>query len=123
MKRDITWIISDNAAGVDDYSIGLRSFPMLSPPANVILSRIDFGNVGLTPPSDATIPRRFASFRVFASRLTGTDRKTSLMGKSRRCDASGFQEGAPIHRFVGIERGINGLRGLANSEPDHFHFR
>ena len=90
MKRHLAGVIGDNTTRVDNYSLGLRPAPVLPPPADVVLNRIDLGDVGLPPPSHTPIPGRFAVFLIFAAG------KTFDTGNASRGNGCGFQKGPAI---------------------------
>lgn len=58
VQRKFAGIIGEDPARVDNYALRLGSLPMLPPPLDVVVSRIDFGDVRLAPTISTAIPGR-----------------------------------------------------------------
>src|SRR6476469_7691804 len=59
LQRELTWIVRNNSAGVDDDALNFGTLPVLAPPGDVIPRRVGFGDVGLSPPEHTLIPGNF----------------------------------------------------------------
>src|ERR1019366_8621203 len=60
MQRELARIIRNDAAGIEDDALNLRALPVLPPPGDVILLRVNLRDVRLSPAQGAAIPREHA---------------------------------------------------------------
>ena len=59
LQRELTRIVRNNSAGIDDDALNFGTLPVFAPPADVIARRVGFGDVGLPPPEHAAVPGNF----------------------------------------------------------------
>ena len=57
LQRKFTRIVRHDAAGVDDHALHLGALPIVAPPRDVVLHRIQLREVGLPPTVGAQVPR------------------------------------------------------------------
>jgi len=56
MKRNFGWIISNDTTRIYNDAIGSSAFPVVTPPGNIILRRIFFSYIDLSPAGNSLVP-------------------------------------------------------------------
>src|SRR5438874_5959499 len=77
LQRELTRVIRDDPAGVDDYALDLSTFPEIAPPRDIVAVRVFFRDVGLPPAVGPAVPGFGGSGRGSKRRRSGCDELTS----------------------------------------------
>ena len=84
MQREFAGIVSYDAAGVNDDALYFGALPVLPPPRDIILIRILFRDVGLSPAISPQIPRLLAAGRCLGNRVDRQRGQRELEERSSR---------------------------------------
>src|SRR5687768_8661158 len=100
MKWNFSWIIGNYTSGIYYYALCIRAFPELSPPADIILCRIFFSNIYLSPACYTFIPGEVCLDFVGAYRFIRRQRREIACSKYSSGQCGFLQKGSSAVIFI-----------------------